>query len=301
MRVKERGAAEADLRRYYDALSRTLLGRRRGEGEGAEHLSMHRILADPDAPSEAPSQLVLERLVRRAIVWPDSAATWRAVDLGCGYGGVTLRLAGDEGGSWLGITLSPVQAERARRAAEEAGLSDRVRFEVASYDDMFAAPGAFSVAIAIESLVHSHDKAASLRAIAAVLAPGAQLVIVDDMSAVPSAGGDSAAQLEAARSSFAKGWLAPDAPDEARWRALLEGAGFEIDAVQDLTAHTRPRSSETLASLEARARRSRLWALGRSKKAVIDGVLGGLALERLYLAGAMRYVMIRARKSARAS
>ena len=52
------------------------------------------------------------------------------LDAGCGIGGSTLFLAERFGATAVGLTLSPVQAARARERAAAAGLSDRVRFEV---------------------------------------------------------------------------------------------------------------------------------------------------------------------------
>ncbi|WP_136161976.1 SAM-dependent methyltransferase [Sphingomonas flavalba] len=58
----------------------------------------------------------------------------RVLDIGCGWGGMALYLArAVEGVSVLGITLSEEQLKVARRRAEEAGLADRVRFELRDY------------------------------------------------------------------------------------------------------------------------------------------------------------------------
>ena len=57
------------------------------------------------------------------------------LDIGCGWGGMALTLARDYGARVLGVTLSTEQLGRARRRAEEAGLGDRVRFELLDYRD----------------------------------------------------------------------------------------------------------------------------------------------------------------------
>ena len=57
----------------------------------------------------------------------------RVLDIGCGWGGMALTLARDFGADVLGITLSTEQLARARARAAEAGLSDRVRFELLDY------------------------------------------------------------------------------------------------------------------------------------------------------------------------
>lgn len=57
------------------------------------------------------------------------------LDLGCGWGGMAISLARDWGARVTGITLSSEQLAVARQRAEEAGLSDRVRFELMDYRD----------------------------------------------------------------------------------------------------------------------------------------------------------------------
>jgi cyclopropane-fatty-acyl-phospholipid synthase len=56
------------------------------------------------------------------------------LDIGCGWGGLALYLAGTAGaGSVRGITLSEEQLAAARRSAAVRGLADRVRFELEDY------------------------------------------------------------------------------------------------------------------------------------------------------------------------
>ena len=57
----------------------------------------------------------------------------RVLDIGCGWGGMALYLNRVADVDVLGITLSEEQLKVARRRAEEAGVSDRVRFELIDY------------------------------------------------------------------------------------------------------------------------------------------------------------------------
>ncbi len=57
----------------------------------------------------------------------------RVLDIGCGWGGLALFIAEAADVSVTGITLSQEQLGVARRRAEEAGLSDRVTFELVDY------------------------------------------------------------------------------------------------------------------------------------------------------------------------
>ncbi len=57
------------------------------------------------------------------------------LDIGCGWGGLAMHLAREHGAQVVGITLSTEQLEVARARAAEAGLSDRVSFELTDYRD----------------------------------------------------------------------------------------------------------------------------------------------------------------------
>ena len=57
----------------------------------------------------------------------------RVLDIGCGWGGMALHIAKNSDAEVLGITLSKEQLAVARRRADEAGLANRVRFELLDY------------------------------------------------------------------------------------------------------------------------------------------------------------------------
>ena len=57
----------------------------------------------------------------------------RVLDIGCGWGGMALYLNRVADVDVLGITLSEEQLKVARRRAEEAGVGDRVKFELVDY------------------------------------------------------------------------------------------------------------------------------------------------------------------------
>lgn len=58
------------------------------------------------------------------------------LDIGSGWGGLSIDLAARFGVRVVGITLSREQLEVSRRRAREAGLSDRVRFELCDYREV---------------------------------------------------------------------------------------------------------------------------------------------------------------------
>jgi cyclopropane-fatty-acyl-phospholipid synthase len=62
----------------------------------------------------------------------------RVLDVGCGWGSFVIHAAANHGVHAVGITLSPAQAELARRRVAEAGLSDHVEIRIADYRDLGA-------------------------------------------------------------------------------------------------------------------------------------------------------------------
>ena len=58
------------------------------------------------------------------------------LDIGCGWGGMALYLARDAGVEVLGVTLSEEQIAIASERAAEAGVADKVKFELIDYRDV---------------------------------------------------------------------------------------------------------------------------------------------------------------------
>ncbi|HYF85508.1 cyclopropane-fatty-acyl-phospholipid synthase family protein [Azospirillum sp.] len=79
----------------------------------------------------------------------------RVLDIGCGWGGMALYLARHSGARVTGITLSSEQLEVAKRRAEEAGLADRVTFELRDYREFATAhPAAFDRIVSVGMFEH---------------------------------------------------------------------------------------------------------------------------------------------------
>ncbi len=77
----------------------------------------------------------------------------RVLDIGCGWGGMALTLARDYGARVFGVTLSTEQLTRARIRAAQAGLEDRVQFELLDYRDP-AVPGPFDRIVSVGMFEH---------------------------------------------------------------------------------------------------------------------------------------------------
>lgn len=122
---------------------------------------------------------MIEEALRFASVSDDPRTKPKSiVDVGCGIGGSSRYLARKYGAECKGITLSPVQAQRAQTLAVAQGLQSMVSFEVA---DALAQPfpdAQFDLVWSMESGEHMPDKEKFVRELVRVAAPGATIIIV---------------------------------------------------------------------------------------------------------------------------
>jgi cyclopropane-fatty-acyl-phospholipid synthase len=75
----------------------------------------------------------------------------RVLDIGCGWGGLAIYLHKLAGVDVLGITLSKEQLKVARQRAEDAGVSDHVKFELVDYRKV---EGTFDRIVVVGMLEH---------------------------------------------------------------------------------------------------------------------------------------------------
>ncbi len=171
----------------------------------------------------------------------------RLLDVGCGWGSFVLHAASRHGVSAVGITLSPNQAELARRRVVEAGLEDRVEIRLCDYRDLGGAGGERFDAIASIGMVE-HVGASQIDAYAAQLAglldPGGRLLnhgIARLRHGDPEAG------------AFSERYVFPDAAPlhVSRVMLALERAGIEPTHVEGLRQDYVDTLSEWITRLDA--------------------------------------------------
>ncbi len=105
---------------------------------------LYRLFLDPDMqyscayftdPANSIEQAQLDKkahIASKMLLKPGQ----KVLDIGCGWGGLALYLNRVADVDVLGVTLSKEQLAVARQRAEEAGVSDRVRFELCDYRDV---------------------------------------------------------------------------------------------------------------------------------------------------------------------
>ncbi|GGE02684.1 cyclopropane-fatty-acyl-phospholipid synthase [Tsuneonella deserti] len=78
----------------------------------------------------------------------------KVLDIGCGWGGMAIFLAKRAGVEVLGITLSAEQLDLARERAAQAGVADKVRFELVDYRDLAARGERFDRIVSVGMFEH---------------------------------------------------------------------------------------------------------------------------------------------------
>lgn len=117
-------------------------------------------------------------LIEELLQWAKVESAENILDVGCGIGGSTLYLANRLNAKATGITLSPVQATRAKQRAQDIGLSARTDFQVADAQAMPFADDSFDLVWSLESGEHMPDKTKFLQECYRVLKPGGRLIMV---------------------------------------------------------------------------------------------------------------------------
>ncbi|HLM17645.1 MAG TPA: cyclopropane-fatty-acyl-phospholipid synthase family protein [Acidimicrobiia bacterium] len=169
----------------------------------------------------------------------------RLLDVGCGWGSLSIHAARHHAVHVTGITLSREQLDFARKRAADQGVSDLVDFRLLDYRDLRDGP--YDAAASLEMGEHVGDAQypTFVTTVFGALRPGAPF-LVQQMS---RAAGDSPGG-----GPFIEAYIAPDMHMRPLGETigLFEAGGFEVRAVQALREHYVRTGEVWLANLEAR-------------------------------------------------
>ncbi len=101
----------------------------------------------------------------------------RVLDVGCGWGGLTLFLASQAGCRVVGVTPSAVQAGYIRRRAADAGVADLVQVEVGPFQTVPLAERSFDAVAMIEVIEHLPEHREPLAKAYRLLRPSGRLFL----------------------------------------------------------------------------------------------------------------------------
>jgi len=212
------------VRKHYDRLSflyRLFWG---------EHLH-HGYWNGGETAGQAQIQLMQELALRAEISRGASV-----LDIGCGVGGSALWLADRYGCHVTGMTISPVQAALATKAAKRAkarGVEGSARFEVKDANAWQPEPASLDVVWIMESSEHFPDKKHFFERCALALKPGGILAVCAWLrrdGAMPPGEQKLVATIAEAMMSASLDSL-------SSYREWMKDAGLTVTVANDITRH----------------------------------------------------------------
>lgn len=162
------------------------------------------------------------------------AAEAHVLDCGCGVGGPALYMAKRWGWRITGVTISGRQARTASARARRQGLGSRAVFRVMDFHGLEFPSESFDGVYFIESIVYSAEKSIALKEAWRVSRPGAKLVIADAFVT------DERFNDHPSMARVRDGWAAPRLDTTDTVLGQIEAAGFEIEAIRDMTQAVAP-------------------------------------------------------------
>ncbi|WP_078876517.1 class I SAM-dependent methyltransferase [Streptomyces sp. 150FB] len=157
------------------------------------------------------------------------------LDIGCGWGSLTLFMAEEYGCEVTGVTPSAPQAEYIRKRAVELKVANRVDIRVGSYSDL-EIDGRYDAATMLGSIIHMPDRVAVLRKVYGSLRRQGRLYLSESCFRSTEVYKEFAARPGTRHVTETIFGFADMVPFSHLIEAT-ESAGFSLEALDDLTAH----------------------------------------------------------------
>lgn len=280
----ERSPHARQVRDYYDRNTARFL--RWGMDDGT--CNLHAALWPPGVARLAEAMHYSNELIAREIDrCPHPVA--RVLDLGCGVGGSLFYLGRrlPRVQMLTGVSLSPVQVERARLLIPK-DLKQRCHFEEGSFLQLPGERFKTDFSYAIEAFAHGPDPERFFDVQAFLLPAGGRLAIIDDC--LSDAVDAKALPVRQRRllDRYRRNWLLPGLRAVSDLTRLAEEKGFRLVDNQDLTAYLR------LGRPRDRAIALLVKCLGpwMERNTYLRSLLGGDAKQKCYPAGLIQYRML---------
>ena len=184
-----------------------------------DHIHHGFFLTGGEDPREAQEQMLRHCAARTSI-----QSGMRVSDVGCGHGGTASFLAREYGCRVLGLTISEMQLELARKLC--GGLDGTTKFELADAESYLFPAGCFDVIWNMESSEHFFNKAAYFQKVAAALKPGGKLMLAAWTGSMQD-------QLIG---SIARVFLCPELWTTAEYVRQIQLAGMQVVSCEQLAS-----------------------------------------------------------------
>ena len=278
-----------DIREFYDASSGLW------ESIWGEH--MHHGYYGRSGNYKIDRRQAQIELIEELLRWADCSENnppQNIIDVGCGIGGSTLHLAQKFGSKATGITLSPVQASRAKERAAEVGLDNRVQFEVANALEMPFEDNSFDLVWSLESGEHMPDKTKFLQECYRVLKPGGKMIFATWCHReTDSLAGELTADETAHLKEIYRVYCLPYVISISDYRAIVSDCGFQNIRSDDWSTAVAPFWDVVIDSAIAPQAIAGLFQAGWQ---TIQGALSLNLMSRGYARGLVRFGLICANK-----
>lgn len=283
--IETTSVARGAIRSHYDLATpfyRLLWGPHIHHGLWSEDDAARRV---PEASPRAAQEQLTDTLASLAAVGRGQ----RVLDVGCGMGGSSIRLARRHGCRVTGITLSGVQQRWAAASAVLHGVGNAVAFQRADAESVDFDAASFDVVWSIECTEHFFDKAAFFRRAGRWVKPGGSLAICAWLAACDADLPAKRRQVEAVCDAF----LCPSLGSFDDYRGWMTDAGLVVEVEEDWTG----RVSRTWELCDERVRRLGLpWLAGFVDPAQRLFLEHFRTLLTAYRSGAMQYGCLVARR-----
>lgn len=246
----------------------------------------HGLWQADESVCQAQRQLI-DELAKMAGIQPSQ----RIVDVGCGIGGSSIRLARHFGCQVTGVTLSPVQRRWAATTARLLRVSKQTRFIAADAEQVSFKPDSFDCLWSIECTEHLHDKQAFFRRAVRWLAPGGRVALAVWFEGQDTTRSDHRRQCE----EVCRRFLCPSLGTRDDYVGWLQELGLTIEHNVNWT----PQVERTWEICKRRVKRTGIRHIAKwVDREQVDFIDGFDALLHAYRSGAMQYGAIVARKVA---
>jgi cyclopropane fatty-acyl-phospholipid synthase-like methyltransferase len=221
-----------DVQRYYDINTPAF----EKYGQASDAGVVRRAVWGPGVESRAEAFRYVDRQIAAELqaLGERLAAPLRVLDFGSGVAGSLLFLASQAAISGVGVTISEVQAQHARRRIAAAGLQDRISCLAADFLTLPDSVAPAHLVMSIEAFLHSPSPAAYFSAAARHILPGGTLVVCDDFLTSRTTGPLNKRERRWI-AEFRHGWVAPSTVTTLEADAAAQQAGFELEKNVDLT------------------------------------------------------------------
>jgi cyclopropane-fatty-acyl-phospholipid synthase len=153
----------------------------------------------------------------------------RLLDMGCGWGSLTVHAARDHRARVTAVTLSAEQGGYARQRVRGLGLGDRAEVRIQDYRDPLDGPYDAIASVEMGEHVGAAQYPKFCSALYCLLRPGGRLLIQQMSRGGRAPGGGP----------FVESYIAPDMDMRPVGETvrLIENAGFEVTGVQAMREH----------------------------------------------------------------